>query len=503
MNHGLSEKTVNKILSVFERFPEIEKAVLYGSRAKGNFKTGSDIDLTLYGEKLSSRLLGDIAEALDDLLLPYTIDLSIFDDLNHAKLREHIERVGVVFYEKKNQNMKAGWEIKTLGEVCEVFADGDWIESKDQAPDGIRLVQTGNVGDGVFKDKSDKARYISAETFKRLRCTEVFEGDCLISRLPDPIGRSCILPDTGEQMITSVDCTIVRFDKNKIIPNFFNYYSQSYDYLNFVNSEATGATRKRIGRSKLAQTLIPVPPLPEQKRLVTLLDEAFESIATAKANAEQNLKNARALFESHLNEVFAECAKKYGHKTVGEISKHSLGKMLDKAKNKGEFKPYLRNINVRWFNFDLSDTLEMKFLPEETEKYTAVKGDVLICEGGYPGRAAIWQSDEPIFFQKALHRVRFHEIEHNKWFVYFLFSQDSSGCLRQHFTGAGIQHFTGSALKQFKIPIPPIEETKFYVAKFDALSQETQHLESLYSRKITALDELKKALLHRAFSGEL
>ena len=72
-------------------------------------------------------------------------------------------------------------------------------------------------------------------------------------------------------------------------------------------------------------------------------------------------------------------------KKVSEIAKHSLGKMLDKAKNKGEPKPYLRNLNVRWFDFDLSDVLEMRFLPEETDKFTAVKGDVLICEGGYPG----------------------------------------------------------------------------------------------------------------------
>lgn len=100
MKFGLSEVTIEKIQSVFARFPAIKKAVLYGSRAKGNFKTGSDIDLTIYGDKLTSDLCSTIASELDDLLLPYTIDLSIFDELNHAKLREHIERVGVVFYER-------------------------------------------------------------------------------------------------------------------------------------------------------------------------------------------------------------------------------------------------------------------------------------------------------------------------------------------------------------------------------------------------------------------
>ena len=100
MKYGLSEATIEKIGGVFARFPAIEKAVLYGSRAKGNFKPGSDIDLTLYGNGLTPELCLTIASELDDLLLPYTIDLSIFTDLNHAKLREHIERVGVVFYER-------------------------------------------------------------------------------------------------------------------------------------------------------------------------------------------------------------------------------------------------------------------------------------------------------------------------------------------------------------------------------------------------------------------
>lgn len=154
-------------------------------------------------------------------------------------------------------------------------------------------------------------------------------------------------------------------------------------------------------------------------------------------------------------------------KAVREIAAHSLGKMLDKAKNKGEPKPYLRNLNVRWFEFDLSDVLQMPFLPTETEKYTAVKGDVLICEGGYPGRAAIWEQDAPIYFQKALHRVRFHEPSRNKWFVYYLLSKDLDGTLKNHFNGAGIQHFTGEALAQFEVPLPPVHEQQRITSLLD------------------------------------
>jgi restriction endonuclease S subunit len=155
------------------------------------------------------------------------------------------------------------------------------------------------------------------------------------------------------------------------------------------------------------------------------------------------------------------------NRKVSEIAEHSLGKMLDKAKNKGELKPYLRNFNVRWFGFDLSDMLEMRFLPEEAAKYTAVNGDVLICEGGYPGRAAIWEQYEPIYFQKALHRVRFHEPERSKWFLYYLHAKDLDGTLKNHFNGAGIQHFTGESLAQFQVPLPPLPEQKRIVGILD------------------------------------
>ncbi len=100
MRFGLPESAIARICAVFAAHPEIEKAVLYGSRAKGNFKPGSDIDLTLYGSGLTHALLLDLLVELDDLLLPWMIDLSLFASLNHPALQEHIERVGKVFYQR-------------------------------------------------------------------------------------------------------------------------------------------------------------------------------------------------------------------------------------------------------------------------------------------------------------------------------------------------------------------------------------------------------------------
>ncbi len=101
MKYGLDDNVIEKICSVFARFPALEKAVLYGSRAKGNYRDGSDIDLTFYGDALTQNDVGDIADALDDLLLPYMFDLSIFETLNHAELRDHINRVGIEFYKRR------------------------------------------------------------------------------------------------------------------------------------------------------------------------------------------------------------------------------------------------------------------------------------------------------------------------------------------------------------------------------------------------------------------
>ena len=303
--------------------------------------------------------------------------------------------------------------------------------------------------------------------------------------------------------LCSADVYPLSPDRSQLDRDYLFYLLLTTEFTTFAVAGSARAGMPKVNRDHLFSFRLLVPSLPEQQQIVGILNKAFEGIATAKANAEKNLQNARALFESHLQSIFSQRGKGWVVRKVAEIAKHSLGKMLDKAKNKGEAQPYLRNINVRWFTFDLCDQLKMPFLPSEAEKYTAVKGDVLICEGGYPGRAAIWSEAYPVYFQKALHRVRFHEPEHNKWFVYYLYSQDSSGDLKRHFSGTGIQHFTGEVLARFEIPLPPLPELRRAVAKFDELSEETQRLASLYERKLEALEALKKSLLHQAFTGNL
>ena len=226
--------------------------------------------------------------------------------------------------------MKEAWEIKKLKDISVLITDGDWIESKHQSEDGIRLIQTGNIGNGIFKAKDDKPHYISESTFKELGCTEIFAGDCLVSRLPDPVGRACIIPEIGSRMITAVDCSIIRF-KNSIKPKFYIYYSQSPAYQRDINNNTTGTTRKRISRKNLESITIPIPPIAEQEKIVAELDCLSGIIEKKK----QQLKEYDALAQSIFYEMFGnpvENDKGWENKKFKDCYKLTSGKSLTAKK---------------------------------------------------------------------------------------------------------------------------------------------------------------------------
>ena len=188
------------------------------------------------------------------------------------------------------------WEQRKLNVVCDVVADGDWIESKDQNDSGVRLIQTGNIGLGEYTDKPDNKKWVSKETFVRLKCFEVFPGDILISRLPEPAGRACIIPELSTRAITAVDCTIIRTSKADI--KFLLQALSSKKYFNYVTTCLAGGTRQRVSRKNLEEYSLELPEnLIEQQCIGDVFDK-ITTLITLHQRKVEKLKNIKkALLE--------------------------------------------------------------------------------------------------------------------------------------------------------------------------------------------------------------
>lgn len=176
---------------------------------------------------------------------------------------------------------------------------------------------------------------------------------------------------------------------------------------------------------------------------------------------------------------------------LGDISQMCLGKMLDKEKNKGEFQPYLANINVRWGSFDFMNLNEMRFEESENERYGLKFGDLVICEGGEPGRCAIWKDEIPeMKIQKALHRVRVNENYSNQFVYYRFLLAGKTGELKNHFIGSTIKHLTGAGLKQVGFAFPSFDEQQKIASVLSALDSKIE----LNNRINTELEAMAKTL---------
>ena len=183
------------------------------------------------------------------------------------------------------------WEVTTLFDLAnrkkEFFDDGDWIESVHIRNEGIRLIQTGNIGVGRFVEKDDK-KFISEKPFTSLRCKQLMQGDLLVCRLAEPAGRSCILPDIGEErIVTSVDVTIFRPPSDLADRQFLNQVFSARNWLSTVSDRSGGTTHKRISRGSLGRLFIKLPSVPEQTAIAEILSEMDSEIAAIEISLEK------------------------------------------------------------------------------------------------------------------------------------------------------------------------------------------------------------------------
>jgi type I restriction enzyme S subunit len=277
-----------------------------------------------------------------------------------------------------------------------------------------------------------------------------------------------------------------------------------------VTKAITGAAQPQITRTNLAPMKISYPrSTEEQQRIIGILDKAFDAIATAKANAEKNLQNARALFDSHLESVFNERGEDWVERTLDEICIIGDGNHSSNYPRKDELVnvgiPFIRATNL--VAGRISHT-GMQFLSHE--KHARLKkghlktGDILLTNRGEIGKTAIIDDRyDNANLNSQIAWLRCRDQVHNGFLFHALNSPDMQRLFDQSQNGAALQQFTIRQLRALRVPVPPKIKQQEIVSKLNVLNQETQRLESIYRQKLAALDALKKSLLHQAFAGEL
>ncbi|MBK9982648.1 MAG: restriction endonuclease subunit S [Saprospiraceae bacterium] len=358
---------------------------------------------------------------------------------------------------------------------------------------------------------------------------EVDNGDLLIGMDGDFI---CYEWGGGKAVLNQRVCKIV--PNESILLKRFLFYGIN-GYLHAIQKATSSVTVGHLSSIDLGNIPFPIPPIDEQKIMVAKLDAIMQKVEANKHRLEKIpklLKRFRqsvmaAAVSGRLTEVWREENNKvtlYSTNNINEnyewrtfdlpntwkwdyiknIGDHILGKMLDAAKNKGELTYYLRNVSVRWFEIDLDSLTEIKATKEDKIKFDLRDGDLFVCEGGEPGRAAVWHKGVNNFiFQKAIHRIRPNKYVNPYWVLYNLKVDADGGNLESLFTGTGIKHLTLKSLSKYPIAIPPIEEQKEIVRRIEQLFAFSDKIEARYTKAKAMLDRLPQSILAKAFRGEL
>ncbi len=397
--------------------------------------------------------------------------------------------------------MKKGWQTKTLGEACRFIDYRGRTPEKTQS--GLRLITAKNVKMGFLR--REPLEFVAPESYDAWMTRGIpREGDVLFTT-EAPLANVAQL-DTNERVVFAQRIIILQPICKDLDRTFLKYLLLSDTMQDTIREKGTGATVQGIKASLLKEIEIRLPPLAEQQRIVGLLDEAFEGIATAKATAEKNLQNARALFESHLQSVLRN--KKWKWKTLGDLCNDvEYGSSAkSKAKAAGGV-PVLRMGNIQngrldWENLVYTDD------KAEIKKYLLKPNDVLFNRTNSPelvGKTAIYRGEMPAIFAGYLIRIhRKEDLLDADFLTYFLNSQIAFDYGKTVVISSVNQaNINGTKLKSYPIPAPSLAEQKAIVSDLTTLSSETQRLARLYERKLAALEALKKSLLHQAFAGEL
>jgi type I restriction enzyme S subunit len=403
--------------------------------------------------------------------------------------------------------MNNGFPTKPLQSLCNNFKQdivdgpfGSELKREDYITEGTPVLKIQNVK--PFAIELKKMSYISAEKFHELRRHSFRRGDIVMTKLGSPLGVSAIVEDVEEGVIVA---DLVRIRAQQINTKYLCYHLNSQRTNDFINSMQKGMTRPRVTLSVVRELPIYAPPLGEQKRIVAKLDVAFAGLAKAKQNAEKNLQNARALFESGLQNAIRNNLGDKTTKRLGQVC------VVERGSSPRPIKQFFttRASGVNWIK--IGDTQEgekyiyktgQKITPEGAKQSRFVDvGDLVLTNSMSFGRPYIMKTSG--YIHDGWFVLRPDKCIEADFFYYLLSSRHVQEQFHKLAAGSVVKNISGDLVKQALLPVPSLEEQRQIAFSMSKLAQETQYLTRHYEQKIVALDALKKSILHEAFSGNL
>lgn len=389
------------------------------------------------------------------------------------------------------------WVVKKLGEVYDV-RDGTH-DSPKYVKEGYALITSKNLKNDRLN--YDNVNYITEQDYISInKRSKVDVGDVLFAMI-GTIGNPIVIKDEPDFAIKNV--ALFKVPKNQD-SHFLKYYLDSSSVIEKMSKDAKGATQKFVGLGYLRNFEIPLPPLPEQQHIVSILDEAFAAIAKAKANAEQNLKNAKEIFESYLQGVFEKKGDGWEEKIIKEVCELKSGTTISTNLERSEGDV----LYVKVGDMTLPEN-EVEINTSSRFVYRAeIKANQIIPNGAiiFPKRGgAIATNKKRIIIKPTIVDLNTMAIiPGNKIDADYFFHWFQLIDLNSISNGTSIPQINNYSFDDVKIPFPKSKETQqTIVRQLDALRAETQKLEAVYQKKIADLEELKKSILQKAFAGEL
>lgn len=394
--------------------------------------------------------------------------------------------------------MKKGWERKKLGEIADVQSGGTPLVSNRAFWNGnLPWYSSGELND-VYTSAPE--RYISALGLENSNAKLFPKGSLLIGMYDTAALKMSILDRAG-----AFNQAIAGVRPNEQIDLVFVLHA--IDAIReSVLGQRRGVRQKNLSLGKIREIELSIPPLPEQQRIVGILDRAFAGLAVAVANAEKNLQNARALFESHLQSVFTQRGEGWEEKPLEDICvKITDGEHL-RPNVTSSGVPFLSAKDVLAHDVVFTDSL---FVSEaDAAKFrrrcNPEKGDILIVSrGATVGRTCVVKTDRIFCLLGSVILLKVRDSHLSQFISYWLKSPIIKNQLMTASESAAQQAIYLRDIKRLKVGCPPIGVQQSFVEQLDTLSEKTQRLATIYERKLAALLELKKSLLHQAFNGEL